>query len=170
MLLQVVESVLGRNCRIGKDAQVRGSYLHDDVVVGDSAQIDSALICQGAVVHGDAVVMAGAILSFKVGAAWLGSADPPTHPTQPNSTQPSQPNPNPSQPGAGAVVQQYSCLASLLPGAARPLPCGAAWERRNLHARALCMGSADTCLRPCCAQGGPVLSGGFRLLALNLKL
>ena len=74
LLLQVVESVLGRNCRIGKDAQIRGSYLHDDVTVGDNAQIDSALLCQGAVVQEDAVVMAGAIVSFKVGGAWLGEA------------------------------------------------------------------------------------------------
>ena len=60
------ESVLGRNCRIGKNAQVRGSYLHDDVIIGDHAHVDCALLCQGAVVHEDAQVQAGAMISFKV--------------------------------------------------------------------------------------------------------
>ena len=58
--------MLGRNCRIGKNAQIHGSYLHDDVTIGDNAHVTSAMVCQGAVVHEDAGILPGAIISCKV--------------------------------------------------------------------------------------------------------
>ena len=67
--LQVVMSVIGRNCKIGRGAHITGSYLHDNVVVEDGARITEALLCESSTVMADAVINPGAILSFKAWAA-----------------------------------------------------------------------------------------------------
>ncbi|KAK9794959.1 hypothetical protein WJX73_003563 [Symbiochloris irregularis] len=63
---QVVSSVIGRNCRVGKNACIRGSTLHGNVTVEDGAVVTEAVLCEGCTVMTDAVIAPGAIVSFKV--------------------------------------------------------------------------------------------------------
>lgn len=58
--------MLGRGCRIGKGASVRGSYLHDNVTVWDGAVVEAAMLCENVTVHANARVQPGAVLSFQV--------------------------------------------------------------------------------------------------------
>ena len=62
---QVVESVVGRSCRLGAGCHLTGAYLHDDVTLGDDVHVSHALLCQGAVVRDRATVLPGAVVSFK---------------------------------------------------------------------------------------------------------
>ncbi len=57
-------SVVGRNCRIGRGAHLRGAYLLDGVAVGASAWVLGALVANGARVGDGAIVSPGAMLSF----------------------------------------------------------------------------------------------------------
>jgi hypothetical protein len=61
---QVEASVVGRNCRIGRGAHLRGAYLLDGVAVGASAWVLGALVANGARVGDGAIVSPGAMLSF----------------------------------------------------------------------------------------------------------
>ncbi|BDA43794.1 Translation initiation factor eIF-2B subunit epsilon [Coccomyxa sp. Obi] len=63
---EVAQSVIGRNCHIGKDAVVVGSYLLEGVRIHNGAQVSHSLLCDGVVVKEDASVCPGSILSFKV--------------------------------------------------------------------------------------------------------
>ena len=63
---QIEASVLGRNCRVGRGAHVRGSYLLDGAVVGARAHVLGALLANGVHVGDNAVVPPGAMLSFNV--------------------------------------------------------------------------------------------------------
>jgi len=63
---RVVQSVVGRNCRIGKGCDLVGCYLQDGVCVQDGAVLRYALVCEGAVVGAGAVVERGAIISYGV--------------------------------------------------------------------------------------------------------
>lgn len=58
--------MVGRNCRIGRGAHVRGAYLLDGAVVGAGACVLGALIANGAHVGDNALVPPGAMLSFNV--------------------------------------------------------------------------------------------------------
>jgi len=60
----VEASVVGRNCRIGRGAHLRGAYLLDGVSVGASAWVLGALVANGARVGDGAIVSPGAMLSF----------------------------------------------------------------------------------------------------------
>ncbi|KAK9914949.1 hypothetical protein WJX75_002748 [Coccomyxa subellipsoidea] len=63
---QVAGSIIGRNCLIGKDAIVLGSYLLEGVRIHAGAQVSHSLLCDGVVVKEDATVCSGSVLSFKV--------------------------------------------------------------------------------------------------------
>ena len=63
---QIEASVIGRNCRIGRGAHVRGAYLLDGAVVGARAHVLGALLANGVHVGDNAVVPPGAMLSFNV--------------------------------------------------------------------------------------------------------
>ena len=71
--MQVATSVIGRNCRVGKNVRIHGSHLHNNVTVEDGATVQEALLCEGCVVMADAVIKPGAILSFKVSRPTLDS-------------------------------------------------------------------------------------------------
>lgn len=66
LISQVSSSVIGRGCRIGKGAQIQGSYLHDNVTVWEGAQVDTAVLCEGVTVMPNASIKEGSIVSFKV--------------------------------------------------------------------------------------------------------
>ena len=67
---QVVSSIIGRGCRIGKGAHIEGSYLHDDVTVWEGARVESAMLCQGVTVMPKARIQEGVIVSFKASFPW----------------------------------------------------------------------------------------------------
>ena len=58
--------MIGRNCRVGRGAHVRGAYLLDGAVVGARAHVLGALLANGVHVGDNAVVPPGAMLSFNV--------------------------------------------------------------------------------------------------------
>lgn len=62
----VIHSVLGRNCRLGNNVQVSGSYLWGDCVIEDGVTLDQAIVCQGVTIRQGAKIEKGAILSFGV--------------------------------------------------------------------------------------------------------
>lgn len=63
---QIEASVIGRNCRVGRGAHVRGAYLLDGAVVGARSHVLGALLANGVHVGDNSVVPPGAMLSFNV--------------------------------------------------------------------------------------------------------
>lgn len=66
LLLQVLSSVIGRNCRIGQEVQIHGCYIHDNVTIADGTLLESAMICDEAVIMAQAVLPAGCVISYQV--------------------------------------------------------------------------------------------------------
>lgn len=64
--LQVLSSVIGRNCHIGQGVQIHGCYIHNNVTIGDGAHLQSAMICDEAVIMAQAVLPPGCIISYQV--------------------------------------------------------------------------------------------------------
>lgn len=91
--LQIECSVIGRNCEIGFDSVIRGSYIQDHVKVTlspnsaaafsfaslafaaelscarqihEGVVITDSMICEGAVIKEGAIIEAGCIVGFKV--------------------------------------------------------------------------------------------------------
>lgn len=63
---EILESVIGDNCIIEDGVKVTGSYIENNVFIGRKAELTSSLICDGAVVHSEATLEPGCILSFNV--------------------------------------------------------------------------------------------------------
>ncbi|GMH34271.1 hypothetical protein BSKO_02105 [Bryopsis sp. KO-2023] len=63
---KIWESVIGFNCRIDDGAEIIGSYIEDDVHVGKGARVYHSLVCKGCVIHPDAHIRPGSLLSFDV--------------------------------------------------------------------------------------------------------
>lgn len=66
MLLQVRNSVIGRDCHIGKGVHIHGCYIHNGVTICDGAQLQSAVVCDGAVIMSEAVLCSRCIVSYQV--------------------------------------------------------------------------------------------------------
>lgn len=62
----IVQSVIGANCRIHDGVKIVGSYIENDVKIGKGAQIQNSLVCEGCVIHREAVLNKGVLLSFDV--------------------------------------------------------------------------------------------------------
>lgn len=60
----IVNSIIGRNCQIGSDVEVSGSYIWDDVRIGDGTKIRGAIIASGAVIGNHCAIGRGALISF----------------------------------------------------------------------------------------------------------
>ena len=58
--------MIGRNCRIGKGAWLVGSYLGDNVTIGEGVHVCHALLCAGATVLANAVIRPGVVISYGV--------------------------------------------------------------------------------------------------------
>ena len=65
-LLQVLSSVIGRNCHIGQEVQIYGCSIHNNVTIGDGAHLQSAVVCDEAVIMAQAVLPPGCIISYQV--------------------------------------------------------------------------------------------------------
>ena len=66
-MLQISCSVVGRNCKIGKEVVLRGCYIHDNVTIWDQAELTAALVFDHAVIMSGAILNPGCTISFKVG-------------------------------------------------------------------------------------------------------
>lgn len=62
----IAESIIGRRCQIGNNVNVSGSYIWNDVTVGDGSSIDQAVIADGAVIGRKCIIESGALISFGV--------------------------------------------------------------------------------------------------------
>ena len=64
--MQITACVIGKNCCIGKNVKMKHCYLLDNVLVEDGADLTSALLCSQAHIKSKAVLLPGAVISYKV--------------------------------------------------------------------------------------------------------
>ena len=62
----IVDSTVGRNCQIGSDVHVSGSYIWDDVQIGDGTKIHRAIVASGAKIGKNCSICPGALVPFGV--------------------------------------------------------------------------------------------------------
>ena len=62
----IVDSTIGRDCRIGSDVHVSGSYIWDDVQIGDGTKIHRAMVASGARIGKNCSICPGALVPFGV--------------------------------------------------------------------------------------------------------
>ena len=60
----IADTTVGSNCHIGCDADISGSYVWDDVKIGDGTKVRRAIIASGARIGKDCVIEPGALISF----------------------------------------------------------------------------------------------------------
>jgi len=63
---QILQSVIGRNCKIGNHVMIKGAFLWDNVVVENGATVVSSILCDGVKIGPKAMVQKGCIVSFNV--------------------------------------------------------------------------------------------------------
>ncbi|XP_074650422.1 translation initiation factor eIF2B subunit epsilon-like [Tubulanus polymorphus] len=59
-------SIIGRNCKIGEDVHLDGTFIWDNVTIEDNCHITQAVLCNNAVVKRDVNIEKGCILSYDV--------------------------------------------------------------------------------------------------------
>ena len=62
----ITHSSIGRDCKLGKSVDIDGSYIWNNVVIGDNCSVKKAILCDGVVVKDGCVISPGCILSFNV--------------------------------------------------------------------------------------------------------
>ncbi|KAL8794532.1 MAG: hypothetical protein Q9195_002867 [Heterodermia aff. obscurata] len=62
----IVDSTIGKDCQIGSDVHVSGSYVWDDVQIGDGTKIDRAVVASGARIGKNCSICPGSLISFGV--------------------------------------------------------------------------------------------------------
>lgn len=62
----VLNSVIGVGCKIGKNVLINGSYIWDNVIIEDGCKVSNSLVCDGVHLRSGAIVQPGCVLSFKV--------------------------------------------------------------------------------------------------------
>lgn len=60
----IINSIIGRRCRIGRNVKLEHSYLWDDVIVGDGSEVSRAVLAGSVEIGRDCVVPHGSLLSF----------------------------------------------------------------------------------------------------------
>ena len=63
---QVTHSSIGRDCRVGKNVRIEGSYIWDNVVIEDNCEVSRCILCDGACVKANVRLQPGCILSYGV--------------------------------------------------------------------------------------------------------
>lgn len=66
VLSQVLSSVIGCNCRIGQGVTIQGCCIHNNVTIADGAHLQSAVICDDAVIMAQVMLPPGCIVSYQV--------------------------------------------------------------------------------------------------------
>lgn len=62
----IVNSTIGRSCQIGSDVHVSGSYIWDNVQIGDGTKIHRAVVASGARIGKNCSICPGTLISFGV--------------------------------------------------------------------------------------------------------
>ncbi|TMW64476.1 hypothetical protein Poli38472_011356 [Pythium oligandrum] len=62
----ITKSAIGRNCTIGKNVHIEGSFLWSNVVIEDNVVIKNAIVCDNVIIRAGAVIEEGSVLSFGV--------------------------------------------------------------------------------------------------------
>jgi len=62
----VERSIIGRNCKIGKNVKIRESIIWNNVVINDGCVLDRCLVADGCIIKKDSKVHQGSILSLGV--------------------------------------------------------------------------------------------------------
>lgn len=62
----VGESVIGRQCHIGNNVKIEGSYVWDNTIIGDGSMIRQAVIANEVVIGCNCTVEPGALISYRV--------------------------------------------------------------------------------------------------------
>ncbi|EQC42712.1 hypothetical protein SDRG_00439 [Saprolegnia diclina VS20] len=62
----IVQSAIGRDCKIGQNVRISGSFLWDNVTIEDDVVLEGAIVCNGAVIRKGARVHEGSLISFNV--------------------------------------------------------------------------------------------------------
>lgn len=60
----IADTTVGRNCQIGCNADISGSYIWDDVRIGDGTKVRRAIIASGARIGKNCIIEPGALVSF----------------------------------------------------------------------------------------------------------
>jgi translation initiation factor eIF-2B subunit epsilon len=58
--------VIGRNCKIGANVKIIGSYIWNGAIVADGATISHSIVCNEAHIMAGAVIDKASIISFRV--------------------------------------------------------------------------------------------------------
>lgn len=61
---EIIRSIIGRNCTIGKRVKIKNSIVWDNVNIEDDCTITNAIICSGVIIRSGVIVFPGCILSF----------------------------------------------------------------------------------------------------------
>ena len=80
----VADSTVGRNCQISRDAEISGSYIWDDVQIGNGTRIRRAIIASGARIGQNCSIEPGSLISFGAHLADGTKVSGRTHITQAN--------------------------------------------------------------------------------------
>ncbi|TVY30861.1 putative translation initiation factor eIF-2B subunit epsilon [Lachnellula hyalina] len=63
----VSNSIIGRDCQIGKNVTIKDAYIWDNVSIGDGSNVERAIIANEAVIGKSCKIQPGALISYKVG-------------------------------------------------------------------------------------------------------
>ncbi|XP_039791852.1 translation initiation factor eIF-2B subunit epsilon-like isoform X2 [Panicum virgatum] len=63
---KILNSVIGEDCKIGKNVLINGSYIWDNVIIEDGCKVSNSLVCDGVHLKAGAIVEPGCVLSFNV--------------------------------------------------------------------------------------------------------
>mmetsp|Transcript_16099 Transcript_16099/g.21152 ORF Transcript_16099/g.21152 Transcript_16099/m.21152 type:complete len:759 (+) Transcript_16099:202-2478(+) len=62
----IINSSLGRRCKIGEGVTIRDSIIFDDVEIGNDSVLNSCVVCGGSKIGSKVTVSRGAVLGYKV--------------------------------------------------------------------------------------------------------
>lgn len=62
----IENSIIGRQCQVGKNVTIKNAYIWDDVKIGDGSVINRAIIANRCVIGKDCNIQPGALISFGV--------------------------------------------------------------------------------------------------------